>query len=78
MGTQNIEDYKNDLIEEVRKYSLIEWYNLFVTLFLNSTGQEMDDLHSNIVNAANDSFAIVSVKKRYEMNEIHKRIWNEE
>ena len=51
---------------------------LFVALFLNSTGKEMDDIHSNIVNAVNDSFAIVSVKKRYEMNETHKRIWNEE
>ena len=78
MATQNIEDYKSDLIEEVKKYSIIDWYNLFVSLFLNSNNKEMDDIHSNIVNAANDSFAIVSVKKRYELGENHKRIWNEQ
>lgn len=75
---ENIEDYKSDLIEEVKKYSIIDWYNLFVSLFLNSNNKEMDDIHSNIVNAANDSFAIVSVKKRYELGENHKRIWNEQ
>lgn len=74
---ENIEDYKSDLIEEVKKYSIIDWYNLFVSLFLNSNNKEMDDIHSNIVNAANDSFAIVSVKKRYELGENHKRIWDE-
>ena len=58
---ENIEDYKSDLIEEVKKYSIIDWYNLFVALFLNSNNKEMDDIHSNIINAANDSFAIVSV-----------------
>lgn len=76
--TENIEDYKSDLIEEVKKYSLIDWYNLFVSLFLNSNNKEMDDIHSNIVNAVNDSFAIVSVKKRYELGEDHKRIWDEQ
>lgn len=76
--TENIEDYKSDLIEEVKKYSLIDWYNLFVSLFLNSNNKEMDDIHSNIVNAVNDSFAIVSVKKRYELGENHKRIWDEQ
>ena len=75
---ENIEDYKSDLIEEVKKYSIIDWYNLFVSLFLNSNNKEMDDIHSNIINAANDSFAIVSVKKRYELGENHKRIWNEQ
>ena len=75
---ENIEDYKSDLIEEVKKYSIIDWYNLFVALFLNSNNKEMDDIHSNIINAANDSFAIVSVKKRYELGENHKRIWNEQ
>lgn len=75
---ENIEDYKSDLIEEVKKYSIIDWYNLFVSLFLNSNNKEMDDIHANIVNAANDSFAIVSVKKRYELGENHKRIWNEQ
>lgn len=75
---KNIEDYKSDLIEEVKNYSIIDWYNLFVSLFLNSNNKEMDDIHSNIVNAANDSFAIVSVKKRYELGEDHKRIWNEQ
>lgn len=78
MATQNIEDYKSDLIEEVKRYSIIDWYNLFVALFLNSNNKEMDDIHSNIVNAANDSFAIVSVKKRYELGEDHKRIWDEQ
>lgn len=75
---KNIEDYKSDLIEEVKNYSIIDWYNLFVSLFLNSNNKEMDDIHSNIVNAANDSFAIVSVKKRYELGENHKRIWDEQ
>ena len=75
---ENIEDYKSDLIEEVKKYSITDWYNLFVSLFLNSNNKEMDDIHANIVNAANDSFAIVSVKKRYELGENHKRIWNEQ
>lgn len=75
---ENIEDYKSDLIEDVKKYSIIDWYNLFVSLFLNSNNKEMDDIHSNIVNAVNDSFAIVSVKKRYELGENHKRIWNEQ
>lgn len=75
---KNIEDYKSDLIEEVKNYSIIDWYNLFVSLFLNSNNKEMDDIHSNIVNAANDSFAIVSVKKRYELGEDHKRIWDEQ
>lgn len=75
---ENIEDYKSDLIEEVKKYSIVDWYNLFVSLFLNSNNKEMDDIHSNIVNAANDSFAIVSVKKRYELGENHKRIWDEQ
>ena len=76
--TENIENYKSDLIEEVKQYSIIDWYNLFVSLFLNSNNKEMDDIHSNIVNAANDSFAIVSVKKRYELGENHKRIWDEQ
>lgn len=75
---ENIEDYKSDLIEDVKKYSIIDWYNLFVSLFLNSNNKEMDDIHSNIVNAVNDSFAIVSVKKRYELGENHKRIWDEQ
>ena len=75
---ENIEDYKSDLIEEVKKYSIIDWYNLFVALFLNSNNEEMDDIHSNIFNAVNDSFAIVSVKKRYELGENHKRIWDEQ
>lgn len=74
---ENIEDYKSDLIKEVKKYSIIDWYNLFVALFLNSNNKEMDDIHSNIINAVNDSFAIVSVKKRYELGENHKRIWDE-
>ena len=74
---ENIEDYKSDLIEEVKKYSIIDWYNLFVALFLNSNNKEMDDIHSNIINAVNDSFAIISVKKRYELGENHKRIWDE-
>ena len=77
MDVVDIENYKNDLIEEVKKYTNIDWYNLFVSLFLNSNNEEMDNIHSNIVNAANDSFAIVSVKKRYELGENHKRIWNE-
>lgn len=78
MEAQNIEDFKSDLIEEVKQYSIFDWYNLFVALFLNSENQEMDTIHSNIVNAANDSFAIVSVKKRYELGEIHKRLWDEQ
>lgn len=73
----NIEDYKNGLIDEVKGYSISDWYNLFVALFINSNNQEMDNIHSNIVNAANDAFAIISVKKRYEKGENHKRIWDE-
>ena len=74
----NIEDYKNELIDEVKGYSTSDWYNLFVALFINSNNQEMDNIHSNIVNAANDAFSIISIKKIYENGENHKRIWNEQ
>lgn len=73
----NIEDYKNELIDEVKGYSISDWYNLFVALFINSNNQEMDNIYSNIANAADDAFSIISVKKRYENGEDHKRIWNE-
>ena len=71
----NMEDFKSEIIEEVKKYSGSEWYNLFLALFFNCSNEEMDELHTNILNSLNDAFAIVSTKKRYEYNEIHKRIW---
>ena len=74
----NIEDYKNELIDEEKEYSISDWYNLFVALFINSNNQEMDNIYSNIANAADDAFSIISVKKRYENGEDHKRIWDEQ
>jgi len=72
---ESIENFKNELVDEVKGYNSSDWYSLFVVLFLNSSGEEMDKLHSTIYNSLNDAFAIASIKKRYEMNEDHKRLW---
>lgn len=71
----NIEDFKNPLVDELKSYTLSDWYSLFLVLFLNSSNENLDDLHESIMNGLNDAFAITSVKKRYESNEYHKRLW---
>ena len=42
---------------------------------LEAHGEEVDKIHSNVRNAIDDAFTIASVKKRYEENETHKRLW---
>lgn len=71
----NIEDFNNPLVDELKSYTLSDWYSLFLVLFLNSSNEHLDDLYENIHDGLNDAFAITSVKKRYESNEYHKRLW---
>lgn len=59
----------------MRSFSENDWYNIFVTILLDSHGEELEKFHSNVRNAIDDAFAITSVKKRYEENETHKRLW---
>lgn len=59
----------------MRNFSENDWYNIFVTILLDSHGEELEKFHSNVRNAIDDAFAITSVKKRYEENETHKRLW---
>lgn len=71
----SIEDFKSDLIDELKAYNLSDWYSLFVILFLNSSGEKLDNLYEDIRNGLDDAFAITTVKKRYENNEWHERLW---
>lgn len=71
----NIENFQSGLVNEIKEYTESNWYELFLTVLFNCQNEEMDDLHTKIINAANDAFAISSVKKRYENNETHKRIY---
>lgn len=72
----NIEDFNSELVEEVKKYSENEWYELFLVLFLNSENDEMDTIHTTISTALNDAFAISSIKRIHESGETHKRLWS--
>lgn len=62
-------------LKVMRNFSEKDWYNLFVTIMLDSHNDEVDAFHSNVRNAIDDAFAITSVKKRYEEGETHKRLW---
>lgn len=62
-------------LKVMRDFTEKDWYNLFVTIMLEGHGDEVDKFHSNVRNAIDDAFAITSVKKRYEENETHKRLW---
>ena len=53
-------------LKVMRNFSEKDWYNLFVTIMLDSHNDEVDAFHSNVRNAIDDAFAITSVKKRYE------------
>ena len=59
----------------MKNFSEKDWYNLFVTILLDSHGIELENFYNNVKNAIDDSFAIASVKKRYEEGEIHNRLW---
>ncbi len=62
-------------LKVMRDFTEKDWYNLFVTIMLEAHNEEVDRFHSNVRNAVDDAFAITSVKKRYEENENHKRLW---
>ena len=62
-------------LKVMRDFTEKDWYNLFVTIMLETHGEEVDKFHNNVRNAIDDAFAIASVKKRYEENETHKRLW---
>ena len=74
-NNNNIEAFKSDLIDALKSYTENDWYRLFLVVFLNSKNEELDNLHEKILNCLNDSFAISSIKKRYELGEEHKRLW---
>jgi hypothetical protein len=59
----------------MKNFSEKEWYNLFVTILLDSHGVELENFYNNVKNAIDDAFAITSVKKRYEEGEVHNRLW---
>ena len=71
----SIENFHNELVDVIKEYTETNWYELFLTLLYNCQNEEMDNLHTRILNSLNDAFAISSVKKKYENNETHKRIW---
>ena len=62
-------------LKVMRNFSEKEWYDIFVTILLDSHGEELEKFHNNVRNAIDDAFAITSVKKRYEENEVHDRLW---
>lgn len=62
-------------LKVMRNFSEKDWYNLFVTILLESHNEEVDDFHSKVRHAIDDAFAITSVKKRYEEGEVHKTLW---
>ena len=64
-----------ELIDVVSKYTQPDWYSMFLTMFLSQKGVALDDMYHKIRNALGDAFAISTVKKRYEENETHRRIW---
>lgn len=64
-----------ELIDIVSKYTQSEWYSVFVSMLLSQKGMALDDTYYKIHNALNDAFAISTVKKRYEEQEQHGRIW---
>ena len=70
-----IENFKNPLVDELKAYTLSDWYSLFLVLFFNSSNENLDDLYQQIHDGLNDAFAITSIKKRYELNEYHMRLW---
>lgn len=59
----------------MKNFSEKEWYNLFVTILLDSHGNELENFYNNVKNAIDDAYAITSVKKRYEEGEFHNRLW---
>lgn len=62
-------------LSNFKNFSQNEWYNIFVTILLNSHNEELENFYNNVRNAIDDAFAITSVKKRYEEGEVHNRLW---
>lgn len=62
-------------LKTMRDFTEKQWYNLFVTILLEAHNDELEKFHSNVRHAIDDAFAITSVKKRYEDNETHNRLW---
>lgn len=62
-------------LSNFKNFSQNEWYNIFVTILLNSHNEELENFYNNVRNAIDDAFAITSIKKRYEEGEVHNRLW---
>jgi len=62
-------------LSKVKNFKEKDWYNLFVSILLDSHNEELENFYNSVKNAIDDAFAITSVKKRYEENEVHNRLW---
>lgn len=62
-------------LSKVKNFKEKDWYNLFVSILLDSHNEELENFYNSVKNAIDDAFAITSVKKRYEENEAHNRLW---
>ena len=62
-------------LSKVKNFKEKDWYNLFVSILLDSHNEELENFYNSVRNAIDDAFAITSVKKRYEEGEVHNRLW---
>lgn len=62
-------------LSKVKNFKEKDWYNLFVSILLDSHNEELENFYNSVKNAIDDAFAITSVKKRYEEGEVHNRLW---
>ena len=53
-------------LSKVKNFKEKDWYNLFVSILLDSHNEELENFYNSVRNAIDDAFAITSVKKRYE------------